>query len=1845
MSVKFSNNGKTTVSSAVSGSTTTISVNDASVFPSISASDYFYVTLDNGQGDLEICKVTNVNTGTNKLTVVRAQEGTTASAFDLGTKVENRLTAGGLNDVLEQSNQDTLQDVTARGNTLTTNIKFSQDEGGIDWVRNTDAASIKFYNDSDADTNSRLEFHIRDNKNEFFLFTSYDHTTQSDSELLKIHPTADMTFRGNKVYDAGDFTNNATNWDAAYSWGDHGTEGYITSFDITEQTDPKYLRSDADNTTDKKLELIGANHHPLRIRRTTDANAGIVFEKEDGEGSIKTRTYFGIGNANGELTVGDEADTLGVGNKIWHSGDFDNNATEWDAAYSWGDHGTEGYLTTHQDISGKLDKSGGTITGSLDVTGNLDANSISTNGFLLAGDNSGGVGLSHNDGYGNANVTFNHQSGTPYQDGNAARIEVNTDAADGDVFMSFEGKGGVTAGTAVGLNTMMQLGVGSVKVPFKIEHIGDADTFIAMETDKVYVKAGDVTKYNSNNWDDAKTLNTELQVKGGLITNVISPHQPPGTQYGPQQLVLNAGESYGKVVDSDGNSTQTGEHVYVNAENGLRVSTPDSEHPNWAAGYTVKATQITGESITVSGNEVWHAGNLTDHADAGYLTTHQDISGKLDRAGGTLKDSVDVEYSAGNTFNLLCNNTGFQTLNIASNELDAGVDKYIYIGKNTGNKAGNATFVELGDDSNGSLVKAYGDFKATGEISASGGNSGEWNTAYDWGNHADAGYITTHQNLPTSLPADGGNSDTVDNKHAADFFLRANGDVTGDFDNYTESGNYYVSNWNPADGTPIANGPTYTFDSGEVQNAYGWGMLRVSNFKSTNSFIVQEYIAHQSDGIWMRIFWSTHGWTAWRQQYTNASDGNSDGLNADTLDGQEGSYYTGYTDTATTNSGNWDTAYGWGDHSAQGYITSHQSLDSYALKSYVDDEIAGLVDSSPDALNTLNELAAALGDDPNFATTVTQSIGTKWTQDDDKIGEWNAAYSRVDNTRLGLNSHSLVNFTSAEDYAKPAGYSTHMRGTGQEQNVVGTPKTASYWYYNVHARRDTGTGTAATLMNYDGNDFYYGTTGVKTSAPVWRRVWDDNNFSATDVSNWNTAYGWGDHASAGYLTSETHANAGYLTSHQDISGKLDKTGGTMSGGLTIETNNPNLIIQNNSGDGAGIKFKDIGDDTQYGNIEYFHQDGKSYGSGECFVVRGDENEMSFVVKGKVMYEDGLWVPGTANNSTAAVRKDENWDTAYGWGNHASAGYLTAVPSKQSPATSKELGNVDLDDYAQHADAGFYHQTANSDADTEDNWPNGRAGSLLVQKGANSGNFGSTQLFIDYSQSNVYVRSMYGNESANRDWKRLYTTSDFTNNSSNWNTAYGWGDHADAGYAAGNHGHEGLKGTWQTIDLNSIDGSDYSFHWDHYSNSSSNTPGTSTPDNANGVITANTHSANYRHQIAFHSDEKLYHRAQAAGTWVDWQRILTTADDWDHSSAGYLTSHQDISGKLDKTGGTMTGQLTIQGTSPQMKFVDTGDHDDFWVHVNSNRFYILPDRNEDGGWETPYALELDSGTNKAYTFGSEIWHAGNFTDNSSNWDTAHGWGNHASAGYLTNHNPAVLASTGNAGDLNTQAYRAGMYGFAPTTVGKPADNYGQVLSIVSSGNTHNDSNNWITQLAFGTGKNTAYFRGKTNDGTWGDWKTFFHSGNFTDNSSNWDTAYGWGNHADAGYLTSETHASAGYLTSHQNISGKANLTGANFTGNIARVGTGNNDAPAADTTVMSGYGLIGNRVNPLYITNSAAGGSVQIGVGGAHNSNSKLSITADLASLTVPISTSGSITASGNVTAYSDERLKEDVETL
>jgi hypothetical protein len=84
---------------------------------------------------------------------------------------------------------------------------------------------------------------------------------------------------------------------------------------------------------------------------------------------------------------------------------------------------------------------------------------------------------------------------------------------------------------------------------------------------------------------------------------------------------------------------------------------------------------------------------------------------------------------------------------------------------------------------------------------------------------------------------------------------------------------------------------------------------------------------------------------------------------------------TGIITATGGNSTNWNTAYSWGNHASA----------SYATTSYVTTQINNLIAGAPGALDTLDELAAALGDDASFATTVTNSIAGKVSKSGDTM--------------------------------------------------------------------------------------------------------------------------------------------------------------------------------------------------------------------------------------------------------------------------------------------------------------------------------------------------------------------------------------------------------------------------------------------------------------------------------------------------------------------------------------------------------------------------------------------------------------------------------------------------------------------------------------------------------------------------------------------------------------------------------------------------------------------------------------------------------------------------------------------
>jgi len=138
MSVKFSNNGHSTLAASLTNSATSITVasGHGARFPSLSGSEYFYATLIDSSNNLEIVKVTARSS--DVLTVTRAQESTTARAYAIGDRIELRVTAAGLVDAtaldaVVADNSITAAKINVSGNGSAGQYLESDGDGSMTW--------------------------------------------------------------------------------------------------------------------------------------------------------------------------------------------------------------------------------------------------------------------------------------------------------------------------------------------------------------------------------------------------------------------------------------------------------------------------------------------------------------------------------------------------------------------------------------------------------------------------------------------------------------------------------------------------------------------------------------------------------------------------------------------------------------------------------------------------------------------------------------------------------------------------------------------------------------------------------------------------------------------------------------------------------------------------------------------------------------------------------------------------------------------------------------------------------------------------------------------------------------------------------------------------------------------------------------------------------------------------------------------------------------------------------------------------------------------------------------------------------------------------------------------------------------------------------------------------------------------------------------------------------------------------------------------------------------------------------------------------------------------------------
>lgn len=103
------------------------------------------------------------------------------------------------------------------------------------------------------------------------------------------------------------------------------------------------------------------------------------------------------------------------------------------------------------------------------------------------------------------------------------------------------------------------------------------------------------------------------------------------------------------------------------------------------------------------------------------------------------------------------------------------------------------------------------------------------------------------------------------------------------------------------------------------------------------------------------------------------TDGAINGLDTDDI--EEGTTNKYFTDERAQDAVGNAVGNGLSYDDATGAISVNTNVIS--TKTYVDTAVSNLVDAAPDLLNTLNELAAAIGDDASFATTVTTGLSEK----------------------------------------------------------------------------------------------------------------------------------------------------------------------------------------------------------------------------------------------------------------------------------------------------------------------------------------------------------------------------------------------------------------------------------------------------------------------------------------------------------------------------------------------------------------------------------------------------------------------------------------------------------------------------------------------------------------------------------------------------------------------------------------------------------------------------------------------------------------------------------------------------
>jgi len=201
---------------------------------------------------------------------------------------------------------------------------------------------------------------------------------------------------------------------------------------------------------------------------------------------------------------------------------------------------------------------------------------------------------------------------------------------------------------------------------------------------------------------------------------------------------------------------------------------------------------------------------------------------------------------------------------------------------------------------------------------------------------------------------------------------------------------------------------------------------------------------------------------------------------------------------------------------------------------YTDQSVADLIDSSPATLDTLNELAAALGDDPNFATTVSAQIGTKA---DAVHGH---TISQVTGLQAALNSKqasgNYANAVHGHAISDVNGLQTALNGKVDDSQVLtnvpaGAVFTDTVYTHPTYAGDDINLDTGAMSGAKVISDLDFNvTTDTKGHVTDANATYSIRNLTSSDIGAAPVSH---THDDRYYTESEiqTFINRSYVTNH------------------------------------------------------------------------------------------------------------------------------------------------------------------------------------------------------------------------------------------------------------------------------------------------------------------------------------------------------------------------------------------------------------------------------------------------------------------------------------------------------------------------------------------------------------------------------------------------------------------------------------------------------------------------------------------------------------------------------------------